>query len=83
MHESLAFDLAEPTTVDGIPVTGVARTILDCAPAEEKPIRLLDDALRRSEPPVMARIRDDRLLLDCRTVLPAQIDALARVLSRL
>src|SRR2546421_1777961 len=47
VHESLAFDLAEPTTVDGIPVTGVARTILDCAPAEEKPIRLLDDALRR------------------------------------
>jgi hypothetical protein len=47
VHESLAFDLAQPTTVDGIAVTGVARTILDCAPAEEKPIRLLDDALRR------------------------------------
>jgi hypothetical protein len=47
VHESLAFDLAQPTTVDGISVTGVARTILDCAPAEEKPIRLLDDALRR------------------------------------
>ena len=47
VHESLAFDLAEPTVVGGIPVTGVARTILDCAPAEQKPIRLLDDALRR------------------------------------
>jgi hypothetical protein len=47
VHESLAFDLAAPTVIDGIPVTGVARTILDCAPAEEKPIRLLDDALRR------------------------------------
>jgi hypothetical protein len=47
VHESLAFDLAAPTSVDGIPVTGVARTILDCAPAERTPIRLLDDALRR------------------------------------
>jgi hypothetical protein len=47
MHESLAFDLAEPTVRNGIPVTGVARTILDCAPVVGKPIRLLDDALRR------------------------------------
>ena len=47
VHESLAFDLAQPTKRDGIPVTGVARTILDCAPHFEKPIRLLDDALRR------------------------------------
>ena len=47
VYESLAFDLAAPTVVDGIPVTGVARTILDCAPGEVKPVRLLDDALRR------------------------------------
>ncbi len=47
IHESLAFDLAEPTVRNGIPVTGVARTILDCAPMFQKPIRLLDDALRR------------------------------------
>ena len=47
VHESLAFDLAQPTVCDGIPATGVARTILDCAPLFEMPIRLLDDALRR------------------------------------
>ena len=47
VHESLAFDLAEPTVRNGIPVTGVARTILDCAPLFEKPIRLLDDTLRQ------------------------------------
>jgi predicted transcriptional regulator of viral defense system len=47
VHESLAFDLADPAVRNGIPVTGVARTILDCAPAFDKPIRLLDDALRR------------------------------------
>jgi len=47
VHESLAFDLAGATTCHEIPVTGVARTILDCAPLFEKPVRLLDDALRR------------------------------------
>lgn len=47
VHESLAFDLAEPTVRQGIPVTGVARTILDCAPSFERPVRLLDDALRQ------------------------------------
>lgn len=47
VHESLAFDLAQPTVRDGIPVTGVARTILDCAPMFQKPIPLLDDPLRQ------------------------------------
>jgi hypothetical protein len=47
VHESLAFDLAEPAVRHGIPVTGVARTILDIAPMFHKPIRLLDDALRQ------------------------------------
>lgn len=47
VHESLAFDLTEPTIRHGIPVTGVARTILDCAPMFQQPVRLLDDALRR------------------------------------
>ena len=46
-HESLAFDLAQPGTRHGIPVTGVARTILDCAPMFDAPVRLLDDALRQ------------------------------------
>jgi very-short-patch-repair endonuclease len=47
VHESRAFDLAEPMVRQGIPVTGVARTVLDCAPMFERPIRLLDDALRQ------------------------------------
>jgi len=53
----------------------------------------LDDALRAGDPPVMGRIvrprtdakgtreRDERLLLDCRTVLPAQVPALAAALT--
>jgi L-seryl-tRNA(Ser) seleniumtransferase len=40
-------------------------------------VRALDAALRAGEPPVVGRIVDDRLLLDCRTVLPAQVNALA------
>jgi hypothetical protein len=47
VHESLAFDLAQPAAPEGIPLTGVARTILDCSAIFEQPIRLLDDALRR------------------------------------
>ena len=47
VHESVAWDLAQCTVRHGIPVTGVARTILDIAPIYEQPVRLLDDALRQ------------------------------------
>ncbi len=47
------------------------------------PAALLDDRLRRAAPPVMGRIKDDRLLLDCRTVFPDQLRELARVLAQL
>lgn len=40
--------------------------------------RSLDAALRAGDPPVIGRISEDRLLLDCRTVLPSQVAALAR-----
>jgi L-seryl-tRNA(Ser) seleniumtransferase len=43
--------------------------------------RRLDEALRAGEPAVIGRIKDDRLLLDCRTVLPAQVTALAAAVS--
>jgi L-seryl-tRNA(Ser) seleniumtransferase len=43
--------------------------------------RALDDALRAGEPAAIGRIADDRLLLDCRTVLAAQVPALARALT--
>ncbi len=49
----------------------------------ESPAQKLDEALRNGEPPVIARIADDRLLLDCRTVLNSDIPALADALSRL
>ncbi|MCC6366375.1 MAG: L-seryl-tRNA(Sec) selenium transferase [Bryobacterales bacterium] len=39
--------------------------------------------LRAAEPPVIARIADDRLLLDLRTVFPEEEDALLAVLRRM
>jgi L-seryl-tRNA(Ser) seleniumtransferase len=43
--------------------------------------RALDVALRTGDPPVIGRLRDDRLFLDCRTVLPAQLAALVSALT--
>lgn len=43
----------------------------------------LDEALRNGEPPVIGRIAEDRLLLDCRTILNADVPILADALSRL
>jgi L-seryl-tRNA(Ser) seleniumtransferase len=44
--------------------------------------RALDVALRVGDPPVIGRTIDDRLFLDCRTVLPTQVAALADALTR-
>jgi len=46
-----------------------------------QPARSLDERLRRADPAVIGRIADDRLLLDCRTVLPEQVTELARALA--
>ena len=43
--------------------------------------RTLDVVLRTGDPPVVGRMLDDRLFLDCRTVLPHQIPALAAALA--
>jgi len=43
--------------------------------------RELDEALRRAVPPVIGRIADDRLLLDCRTILPAEVPTVAAALT--
>jgi L-seryl-tRNA(Ser) seleniumtransferase len=43
--------------------------------------RRLDLALRRHDPPVVARITGDRLLLDCRTVLPEEVAVAAAAVT--
>jgi L-seryl-tRNA(Ser) seleniumtransferase len=39
--------------------------------------------LRRSDPPIIARVEEGRVLLDLRTVLPAQDDVLRQILAQL
>jgi L-seryl-tRNA(Ser) seleniumtransferase len=48
-----------------------------------KPAHALDEALRAGRPAVLGRLLDDRLLLDCRTVRPAELPALGRLLASL
>ncbi|HEX4902196.1 MAG TPA: hypothetical protein VFV42_05250 [Acidimicrobiales bacterium] len=47
VHESTDLQLANPGTVHGVPVTGVGRTILDCAGDPGVDVELLIDAARR------------------------------------
>ena len=49
----------------------------------ERPAERLDEALRSGRPPVLGRLLDDRLLLDCRTILPSDIAPLAARLAAL
>ena len=49
----------------------------------DRPAERLDAALRGGRPAVLGRLLDDRLLLDCRTVLPSDVPALAARLAGL
>jgi L-seryl-tRNA(Ser) seleniumtransferase len=44
--------------------------------------RRLDETLRQGEPPVIGRLADERLFLDCRTVRPSEVPPLAQALVR-
>ena len=48
-----------------------------------RPAQGLDEALRAGRPPVLGRVLDARLLLDCRTVAAGDVPALARALADL
>jgi L-seryl-tRNA(Ser) seleniumtransferase len=48
-----------------------------------RPAERLDEALRSGRPPVLGRLLDNHLLLDCRTVLASDVAALATRLSGL
>jgi L-seryl-tRNA(Ser) seleniumtransferase len=39
----------------------------------------LEESLRRTEPPVICRIKDDRIILDMRTVRDEEVDLIAGV----
>ena len=48
-----------------------------------RPAQDLDEALRLARPPVLGRLADDRLLLDCRTIQAAEVPALGAILTAL
>jgi L-seryl-tRNA(Ser) seleniumtransferase len=59
-----------------LPTAGL---VLGASPAAA---RALDAALRVGDPPVIGRMLDDRLYLDCRTVLASQVVDLATAIGR-
>jgi L-seryl-tRNA(Ser) seleniumtransferase len=58
-----------------LPTAGLSLGTTDAA------ARALDAGLRVGDPAVVGRLVDDRLFLDCRTVLPAQVTALAKAIA--
>ena len=74
--------------VDGVSAVGGGsapgvelRTRLVAIAKEGSSADSLDERLRRRTPPVIARIEQDRLVLDLRTVLPDQDETLAALLA--
>jgi len=65
-----------------LPTVELPTVALALGSAERRP-EDLDDRLRAARPPVLGRLLDDRLLLDFRTVLPADVPALATILASL
>jgi L-seryl-tRNA(Ser) seleniumtransferase len=85
-----ALSFLQAEIVDGVSVVGGG-----CAPGITIPTRLLSIAserdspdalerrLRRLDPPVIARVENDRVVLDLRTVLPEQDDTLTAAMLQL
>ena len=48
-----------------------------CRGSRARSSRELAAALRAAEPPVVAVVRDDRTLLDCRTIADDEVEAVA------
>ncbi len=65
-----------------LPTVELPTVALALGGAEHAP-QALDEALRAAQPPVLGRVADDRLLLDLRTILPADLPDLARALADL
>jgi L-seryl-tRNA(Ser) seleniumtransferase len=73
--ESLLGGGSAPSAV--LPTTLIALTCYSLSANE------LADRLRAADPPVIARVEDGRVLLDLRTVLPAQDEVLSQLLAQI
>jgi L-seryl-tRNA(Ser) seleniumtransferase len=72
--ESLIGGGSAPSAV--LPTTLIALT------SQEMSANDLAARLRRSNPPIIARVEEGRVLLDLRTVFPAQDEVLGQVLAQ-
>jgi L-seryl-tRNA(Ser) seleniumtransferase len=84
-HRSLGVELIESTSQVGggaLPTVELPTAAIALGTAERRAERL-DEALRSGRPPVLGRLLDDRLLLDCRTILASDIAPLAARLAAL
>ncbi|MGD0578311.1 MAG: L-seryl-tRNA(Sec) selenium transferase [Bryobacteraceae bacterium] len=78
------YAIADATLIDGESMLGGGSTPQQTLPTTlisfDRDAVALERALRASHPPVIARIDDDRLLVDLRTVHPREEEALAAAL---
>ena len=84
-HIRLGVALVDATSQVGggaLPTVGLPTVAVALGTTEQR-AQALDERLRVGHPPVLGRLLDDRLLLDFRTILPADLPALASALSSL
>jgi L-seryl-tRNA(Ser) seleniumtransferase len=84
----LAHGQLELSVVDGTSEVGGGALPLEAMPtrlvAVKAPLltaQVVEANLRRTDPPVMVRIRDDQVLLDPRTVMEEELDELAKLVA--
>jgi L-seryl-tRNA(Ser) seleniumtransferase len=85
VHSRLGVTLVDATSQVGggaLPTVELPTAALALGTTEQ-PAQALDERLRLGHPPVLGRLLDDRLLLDFRTILSADLSALASALNRL
>ena len=58
-------------------------TVLLAVEAAGRSAREVEGRLRANDPPILVRIKDDRVLIDCRTVRDDEVEALAAALAAL
>jgi L-seryl-tRNA(Ser) seleniumtransferase len=85
---TLASDHLEVSVIDGTSEVGGGALPLEAIPTRLVAVQaahltasFLERRLRRTDPPVMVRIKDDRIVLDPRTVSEDELDTLANLVA--
>jgi len=85
---ALASGHLKASVIDGTSEVGGGALPLEALPtrlvavqAPDLTAQALEERLRRSDPPVMVRIKDDQVLLDPRTVMEEELEELAKLVA--